>query len=159
MQESSFKIVTAEEYFTEAVKESAAKNKIQMEPEDQVYLTHILVKYIPSISFHRPIQEDSLSAPPTTFAEIYLTALGSDEPRKKELLQIVGDKSLYLIGYFPESISKKPVNESYYASIGSAAYRNLHALSRNKGLSGLYRRFAGRFMDFANILKQIKKKE
>ena len=154
--ERDLKIIPPEEYFFEIIKVSAEKRKIHTEPEDQMYLTNLLSKYIRATNFHRPIQTDSLEAPPNTFAEMYLTAISADEYKKKELLQIVGDRSLYIVGYFPESISKKIVSEDYYVAIGSAAYRNLHTINKKSALSKLYKRFSERFVEFANILKDIR---
>lgn len=146
-----FNIDDSGRYFLEVIKEESEKLKLPCQPDEHVYLCHVLTKYLKAVNLHRPIQDDGLVAPPTTFAEIYLTALSSEGAKRKELLITVGDRALYLVGVFPESLEKTVVGKAYYINIGQAAYRQAEV----KKKAGLYQRLSAKFVHLARILRAV----
>lgn len=154
----SFVFLTPEEHFSEAVKEACKNRQIHAQPAVEVYLVQLLQFYLNSKNLHRPQVEDGLEKPPETFAEMYLQAINSENIKRKELMRAVADRSLYLTGFFADSLQRKTVDIEYYAEIGSAAYLNLHAWTKEDGLSLVYKTFSKRFMDFVEVLNYISEK-
>lgn len=154
----SFVFLTPEEHFSEVVKEACEQRQIKTQPAIEVYLVQLLRFYLDSRNFHRPIQEDGQQKPPETFAEMYLQAMNSDTVKKKELMRVVADRSLYLTGFFAESLQRKIVDVDYYVEIGSAAYSSLHALTKEDSLAFVYKTFSKRFVDFVEVLNYISEK-
>lgn len=150
--------LTPAEHFSEAVKEACENRQIKTQPAVEVYLVQLLQFYLDSKNLHSASQVDSQEKPPETFAEMYLQALNSDMSKRKELMRLVADKSLYLTGFFGDSFQRKTVDIEYYADIGSAAYSNLHTWCREDGLSNVYKTFSKRFMDFVEVLNYISEK-
>lgn len=154
----SFVFLTPEAHFTEVVKEACLSRQIKTPPIVEVYLVRLLQHYLDSRNFHQPIQETNSEKPPETFAEMYLQAMNSDQAKKRELMRVVGDKTLYLTGFFGDSLQRKIVDIDYYIDIGSAAYSNLYALTKEDSLSQVYKTFSKRFIDFVDVLNYVSEK-
>ncbi len=150
--------ITPEEHFSEVVHEACTQRQVKTHPQIEAYLVQILKHYVISNNFHHPLQSDTAEKPPETFAEMYLTALNSENNKKKELMRTVAEKSLYLTGFFAESLQKKVVDLDYYTQIGSAAYLNLAALTKEDTLSSVFSVFARRFTDFVYVLNYVSEK-
>jgi hypothetical protein len=154
----SFVFLTPEEHFSEVVKEACEQRQIKTQPVVEVYLVQLLRFYLDSKNFHRPLQEDGKEKPVETFAEMYLQAMNADSIKKKEMMRAVADRSLYLTGFFADSLQRKIVDIDYYVDIGSAAYSNLYAWTKEDSLSHVYETFSKRFTDFVEVLNYISEK-
>ncbi|MFZ3230144.1 MAG: hypothetical protein WA160_08060 [Pseudobdellovibrio sp.] len=154
----SFVFISPEEHFSEVVSEACVERKVKMHPQVQAYLVQVLNRYLISKNFHQPLQNDSTEKPPETFAEMYLTAISAESPKNKELMRTVADRSLYLTGFFSESLHKKIVDIEYYTDIGSAAYYNLSVWTKEDTLSNVFSTFSKRFKDFVEVLNYVSEK-
>lgn len=154
----SFVFLTPEEHFSEVVKEACKNRQIKAQPAVEVYLIQLLQFYLNSKNLHSPYKEDCQDRPTETFAEMYLQAINAESNKKRELMRAVADRSLYLTGFFADSLQRKTVDIEYYAEIGSAAYLNLHTWTKEEGLSRVYKTFSKRFMDFVEVLNYISEK-
>jgi hypothetical protein len=153
----SFVFLTPAEHFSEVVKEACQNRQIKAELAVEAYLVQLLQYYLDSKNLHQPLQ-DSTEKAPDTFAEMYLQAINSETTKRKELMRIVADKSLYLTGFFADSLHRKTVDIEYYADIGAAAYSNLHTWTKEDSLANVYKTFSIRFMDFVEVLNYISEK-
>jgi hypothetical protein len=80
------------------------------------------------------------------------------EPGERvKTLRQVGDTSLYVAGYFAESLGRKLVDVDYYASIGAAAYNEL-ASRLGGSLTVVYRELAERFPAFVEVLAEVRRR-
>ena len=154
----SFVFLTPEQHFSEVVQEACKIRHIKTPPAVEIYLVQLLGHYLDSRNLHQPLQDDSTEKPPETFAEMYLTAINSENPKNTKLMRIVADRSLYLTGFFADSLQRKTVDIDYFMEIGSAAYSNLHSWTRDDGLSDVYHTFSTRFNDFVEVLNYISEK-
>jgi hypothetical protein len=154
----SFVFLTPAEHFSEVVKEACQNRQIKTGLSVEVYLVQLLQYYLDSKNLYQPLQQDSNEKAPETFAEMYLQAINSENTKRKELMRIVADKSLYLTGFFADSLHRKTVDIEYYADIGAAAYSNLHTWTRDDSLANVYKTFSTRFMDFVEVLNYISEK-
>lgn len=73
-------------------------------------------------------------------------------------MRIVGDRALYLTGFFSDSFQRKIVDIDYYVEIGAAAYSNLSSLTRQDTLASVYTTFSKRFPEFVEVLNYISEK-
>lgn len=154
----SFVFLTPEEHFSEVVKEACQNRQIKAQPAVEVYLVQLLQYYLDSKNLYRASLDDGQEKPPDTFAEMYLQAINAESIKRKELMRILADRALYLTGFFGDSLQRKTVDIEYFAEIGSAAYSNLHAWTKEDGLSYVYKTFSKRFMDFVEVLSYISEK-
>jgi hypothetical protein len=154
----SFVFLTPEQHFSEDVQVACKNRQISTPPAVEMYLVQLLRHYLVSRNLHPHLQDETAERPLDTFAEMYLTAINLENPKNKELMRIVADRSLYLTGFFADSFQRKVVDIDYYIEIGSAAYSNLHAWSREDSLSDVYDTFSKRFTDFVEVLNYISEK-
>lgn len=145
----SFVFLTPEQHFSEVVKEACENRQIRPQPAVEVYLVQLLQFYMDSRNFFK--NRD-------TFAELYLRAMNAQKLERKELMRDVADRALYLTGFFGDSLQRKVVDIDYYAEIGSAAYSNLCAWTREDSLVHVYQIFSKRFMDYVEVLNYISEK-
>ena len=154
----SFVFLTPEQHFSEAVKEACESRQIKTRPTVEVYLVQLLQHYVDTRNLHIHLQTDSREKPPETFAEMYMTAIGAENPKNRELMRIVADRALYLTGFFGDSLQRKIVDLDYYIEIGSAAYSNLSSWTREDSLADVYKTFSSRFSDYVGVLSYISEK-
>lgn len=154
----SFVFLTAEQHFSEAVKEACESRHVKTQPIIEIYLVQLLRFYLDSKNLHPNWADESQEKPLQTFAEMYLTAINAESPKNKEMMRSVADRALYLTGFFGDSFQRKIVDLDYYVDIGSAAYSNLHVWTREEPLTDVYKTFSKRFSEFVDVLNYISEK-
>jgi hypothetical protein len=138
--------VSPEGYFQELVQKGLNQRKINTYPHVENYLVHLLQHYLDA---------RNLSENPHTLAEAYLIAQNSELPVRVEMLRKLGDRTLYISGFFGDSLSRKVVDIDYYAEIGGAAYASLAHCTREDALAKVYSTFSQRFLEFVDVLTYI----
>jgi hypothetical protein len=87
---------------------------------------------------------------------IKLAEAGSDPGQRVKTLKEVGDTSLYVAGFFAESLGRKLVDVDYYVGLGSSAYHEL-ASRLGGSITDVYRDLAERFPAFVEVLGEIRR--
>ncbi len=72
-------------------------------------------------------------------------------------LKEVGDTSLYIAGFFAESLSRKLVDTDYYIGLGRGAYAEL-AGQLSGSLTEVYGELAEKFPAFVDVLGEIRRR-
>jgi hypothetical protein len=88
-------------------------------------------------------------------------AQASDDPGERvRTLKTVGDTSLYVAGFFAESLNRSLVQVDYYVGIGQHAYAQLsRSLSgATRSIADVYAELADRFPRFVDVLAQVRKR-
>jgi hypothetical protein len=143
------KIITSStEHFTEMVEWGFYKRKLKAPTESKVYLVGVLEKFLNSNNL---FEADSFE----TLAESYLKARTSDSITKNNLLKKLADKTLYICGYFGDSLNRKLVDVDYYVDMGGLAYKELAFSTREENLSAVYIDFSKRFVNYVDVLTHI----
>jgi hypothetical protein len=70
-------------------------------------------------------------------------------------LKKLGDVSLYVAGFFGDSLSRKLVDTDYYASMGGRAYGALSRLHQRATLGQLYLELAEKFVRLVDLLAEV----
>jgi len=71
-------------------------------------------------------------------------------------LRDVGDRSLYVSGFFAESLQRRLVDVDYYIRIGGTAYRQLASMPARSGPYGeVFLELAGKFPRFVDVLAEV----
>jgi len=92
----------------------------------------------------------------TPLALLYTKALGAVRQERLRLLRTLGDGSLFVSGFFADSLGRKIVGLRYYRRLGAHAYGRLSREGDSKGLgSEVYSELSGRFMEFADLLHEV----
>ena len=88
-----------------------------------------------------------------------LAQASNDPGERVRTLKQVGDTSLYVAGFFAESLSRSLVDADYYVSLGQNAYAQLaRSLSASKSIGEVYEELATKFPQFVDVLAQVRKR-
>ena len=93
-----------------------------------------------------------------TLAEAFLTAQSETGTMRAMRLRNVGDRALFVAGFFGESLETSVVGLDYYGEIGSAAYANLSASlvpRASDGFRALFGELAADFSGFVEVLAEV----
>ena len=81
-------------------------------------------------------------------------ALETGGSRQRTELRQVGDQSLFVAGFFADSLKRSLVDVDYYASLGGYAYGSLSQQEADV-LAPVFAELARRFADFADVLSEV----
>lgn len=146
--------VSSQEYFSTVVHDAFEERKFKTFPLAKTYVASLLQFYVPAQNL---FDETDSSGRRTreTLAETFLKAQNSEPAVRAELLKKLADRSLYISGFFGDSLQRKLVDVDYYVDMGGMAYGALAASVREDTTSKLYSELANRFFDFVEILMHI----
>jgi len=84
---------------------------------------------------------------------------GEDPGERVRTLKQVGDTSLYVAGFFAESLTRSLVAVDYYVGIGQNAYAQLaRQLGASKTIAEVYTELADQFPKFVDVLGVVRKR-
>ncbi len=147
-------VLSTRGFFQDLVSEACARRKIKTIPIAQSYLAELLEFYIPTANLFDEF-DDTGRWKRETLAETFLKAQNAEHRTRGEMLKKLGDRSLYISGFFGDSLQRKLVDVDYYADMGCAAYASLASDVNEDMVSRLYKEFASRFLEFADVLTEI----
>jgi len=148
--------VSPEGFFQELVQKGLTQRKVKTIPLVETYLVNLLQHYLDARNlFESNYINEAGQKSPQTLAETYLTAQSSDIPTRIEMLRKLGDRTLYISGFFGDSLSRKIVDIDYYADIGGAAYASLAHCTREDTMAKVYSTFSSQFLEFVDVLTYI----
>ncbi|MGZ3693866.1 MAG: hypothetical protein ACXWQO_06670 [Bdellovibrionota bacterium] len=149
---NSIIFVSPGEYFHGAVSGAVASLKVEVSDHAKLYIAQLLGQFISIDQFY---PKDSEGNPADTLTEQLKNALAEEEARARALrLKQLGDFSLYIAGFFTDSLSRKLVDVDYYIGMGGAAYENAARLEK-KAKAELFLELSRKFPQFVEILAQI----
>ena len=87
-------------------------------------------------------------------------ASASERPGQRvQTLKEVGDTSLYVAGFFAESLTRSLIDVDYYVGLGQTAYTELaRSLGSRKSIGEVYQELAAKFPQFVDVLAQVRKR-
>ena len=137
------------DFFHSWVKESLKKTGVQVSLPVKNYLCELLQFYV--VSDHLFTVNSSGKKQLKPLAELYLNSHHSDLSRSSHLKKM-GDTSLYISGFFRESLKKRMVSVDYYINMGREAYRSLSVFQNKE----VFEELAVRFSDLVFVLFQMR---
>jgi hypothetical protein len=140
-----FRRESAVEYFKQLVDEALAHQRIAAQELTAFYVVQLLAGYLQQ-------REGEDRAEPLALKLARALEAGGFEQRTT--LRQIGDTSLFVSGFFSESLRRKLVDVDYYVSIGGYAY---NALSRQEtdALSPVFAELATKFGGFVDVLSEV----
>ena len=90
---------------------------------------------------------------------IKLAQPGEDPADRMRNLKQVGDTSLYVAGFFAESLTRSLVDVDYYVGLGQNAYAQLaRTFGTGRSLAEVYEELAAKFPKFVDVLAAVRKR-
>ncbi len=143
MSDSVVRRESAVEYFKELVDGALARQHLDAGELTAYYVVNLLAGFL-----QRPAEEEA----PLAFRLALAFERGGQQQRVN--LREIGDISLFISGFFSDSLRRKLVDVDYYVTIGGSAY---NALSRfdSDSLSPVFGELADKFVGFVDVLSEV----
>lgn len=134
---------SVDEYFHEVVRDALATARVSAPQATEWYLVGLLGEFTRGRITDQPLG-------------VRLAEPAADPAQRVRTLKEVGDTSLYVAGFFTESLGRKLVDVDYYVGLGSSAYHEL-ASRLGGSITDVYRDLAHRFPAFVEVLTEIRR--
>jgi len=144
MDDVRFHRESAIEYFKQLVDDALVHQRISAQELTSFYVVQMLAGFL-----QRPADPND-----EALAVQLARAFESGGTQQRVTLRQIGDRSLFVSGFFSDSLRRKPVDVDYYVSIGGLAY---NALSRYETdtLSPVFAELGEKFVRFVDVLSEV----
>ena len=134
-------------YFKELVESALARQRVSSSEDATFYLVSLLAGYV------SPPREatDALDEP---LAFRLARALQRGGREQREGLRQIGDASLFLSGFFADSLARKLVDIDYYISLGAYAYGSLSRRDA-EAYAAVFGELAEKFSSYVDVLAEV----
>jgi hypothetical protein len=139
---------TPAEYFKDLVAASLARQHVRAADLTEYYLVNLLCQYI------RLDAGAAVGEVDEPLALRLARALRSGGLEQRAQLRSLGDFSLFMTGFFPDSFRRRLVDVDYYVSMGEYAYGSLARLDED-AFSEVFTELANKFVGFTDVLADI----
>jgi hypothetical protein len=137
---------SVDEFFHEVVTEALSAVDLDASEPAEWYLVGLLGEFTTTRMTDEPLG-------------MKLAAAGHHPGERVKTLKEVGDTSLYLAGFFSESLNRSLVDVDYYVGLGQTAYTQLaRSLGSRKSIGEVYEELAAKFPQFVDVLAAVRKR-
>ncbi len=147
-------LTSPREYFVDRVEDAIKQVNFEPLPLSRQYLVDLLQHFMISTNLF-PVDDETGKLRQQTLAEMYLRAQNSSPQMKTDLLKKLGDSSLYISGFFSDSLNRKVVDLDYYVDMGGVAYSTLASVASDEAMAQVYSEYATHFAGFVDVLNFI----
>ena len=141
------------EFFRELVTGALTHRKLRVKDTTEFYLVRLLERFLARDELYVGAQDGPSQVEP--LALLLLRALEEGRQRRREGLRRLGDTSLFVAGFFGDSLVRSPVDTAYYVAMGERAYQALAASPGPAGTAETFGEMAARFEVFVDVLAEI----
>lgn len=145
-------------FLRKRVKAALSEESLTTSEITEFYIVNLLNDFLVAERLYGECNDHQNEIP---LALLLLKALNdSSKSEKITKLKELGDKALYMSGFFAEFIvSKSSVNLDYYMNMGAGAYLTLSGIIENSNLSDLYQELSNNFSPLSRVIKIATKSE
>lgn len=139
------------DWFHHRVKDAHAVVGADLSENEELYLASLLVDRA------RADRDESRGE---TLAEMHLKASGAHPSEQVRQYRELGDRSLYVVGYFEQSLARGTVGPRYYCEMGAAAYARVDEVFKRwfaDAFDGVFGELAAHFRDCVRILREVRR--
>ena len=145
------------EFFRERIARVRRQRNIQLMEMTEFYLVNLLSEAIETKKIFLTRGTQKMDEP---LALICGRALASpSENERFALLKQVGDRSLYVSGFFGESLARRAIDIDYFISMGEVAYNFVSAMADerqpNRGLHEVFEELSKKFACLVDLISEI----
>lgn len=146
------------DYFRTSIDAVIEQQGVEVDPHATHYVVNMMTLFSRSDEFYDD-DDDICGVKPLAL----MLADASDAPsaeHRNQLLQRIGDVSLFISGFFMESLTNKAVDVDYYVYMGENAYSSLseetRGTLRGKAFAHVYRELASKFQILIDVLNECR---
>jgi hypothetical protein len=140
---------TPTEYFRELVESALTRQQLRAHELTSYYLVDLLCRFV------RPDRRIPFADDTGEPLALRLgRALESGGMEQRARLRNLGDFSLFMSGFFSDSLNRRAVDVDYYVSMGEYAYGSLSRRDED-ALGEVFGELAGKFVPFMDVLSMV----
>ncbi len=139
---------TPVEFFKELVESAMARQHVHAADLTEYYLVNLLCQYV---RLDAPRDHGEHSQP---LALRLARAFESGGSQQRARLRGIGDFSLFMSGFFPDSFARSAVDVDYYKSMGEYAYGSLSRCDED-AFAEVFGELSRKFVGFTDVLADI----
>ena len=137
---------TPVEFFRDLVESALHRQHLSAREGTSFYLVNLLAGFVRG---DRPSSGDD-----EPLGVRFVKALQEAGARQRDELRRVGDRSLFISGFFADSLSRSLVDIDYYMQLGEHAYGSL-ARQADGTYGDVFDELAGKFPAFVDVLGEV----
>jgi hypothetical protein len=143
------------DFFSELLAKAIENQRAQVQPFTALYLTNLLHEYLSSEALC--VQQDDGSWQQKPLALLLKEALEEQGPARVQMLRRLGDTSLFVSGFFPDSLARRSslVDVDYYIAMGGRAYDAVGAIAARHDGGDLWNELSSRFRLLVDLLNEV----
>jgi hypothetical protein len=149
MAESLVHAKSPVEFFKEQVEAACDRQRLRAQPLTSYYVVTLLAEFM---HLGRPGASDAMASAEPLGIKL-LRAMNSGGSSQRLGLKQVGDASLFISGFFSDSLRRSLVDVDYYVSLGGYAYRSL--VTSDDTLSPIFEELSEKFIAFVDVLSEV----
>jgi hypothetical protein len=146
-----------QEFFKDSIDEALTNQKVEAQDLTIYYIVNLLTQFTHTEDFFEKTPEGLDTKPLALLFGQALAAQTSAE--RTQSLKRLGDVSLYIAGFFSNSLSRKLVDLDYYIAMGGRAYSSLSdmtgRLARGDTFTTIYEELSRKFTAFVDVLGEV----
>ena len=138
------------DYFEQEVSDAIEQVNTDISDDTALYLISLLVERT---------RADRPTPPEDTLAELHARAAQAGPHEQASTYRELGDRTLYVLGYFSESLSRQTVGETYYAQMGAGAYHRVDIVFKrwfSNAFGPVFSELSERFHDCVSLLNVVR---
>jgi len=134
------------EFFRDLVESALQRQHLSAREGTSFYLVNLLAGFVHG--------DRSKSSDDEPLGVRFVKALQEAGARQRDELRRVGDRSLFISGFFADSLSRSLVDVDYYIQLGEHAYGSL-ARQADGSFGDVFDELAGKFAAFVDVLGEV----
>lgn len=144
------------EFFQQQVSNVLVRQKIKTPQEVEVYLVDLLARFMFTTNLFDSAKDDGAKdQEPLALLLLKSQEKSVQNGEKIRMLKKLGDTSLYISGFFGDSLNRKVIDLDYYREMGSIAYRSLSETIKENTFQELYTELHNKFSAFVDVLAEV----
>jgi hypothetical protein len=147
MADGLFRSESALEFFKEQVEGAMARQNLKTSEWTAYYVVRLLAGYVAAGR-----EEATLDRQPLGVR--LARALQAEGAAQREGLRSVGDASLFVAGFFSDSLHRRLIDSDYYIALGANAYGRL-AGDDHDAFADVFGEMADKFVPLVDVLAEI----
>ena len=136
------------EFFKAQVEGAMERQRLKTSAWTSYYVVQMLAGYVARHDNATPSWDDE------PLGMRLARALNAEGAAQREELRSVGDASLFLVGFFADSLHRRLVDTDYYISLGGSAYGRL-ARDDDDAFADVFGEMASKFVPLTDVLAEV----
>lgn len=147
MSEGLFRNESPTEYFRDLVESAMQHQHVDAHAATSFYVVNLLTTFVRLDGSLRENKDEALGVR-------FVRALQAAGAAQRDGLRKVGDLSLFMSGFFADSLNRSLVDIDYYIQLGESAYGSLARRSEDR-LGDVFDELSEKFTAFVDVLGEV----